>query len=91
MGFHIDMTRKQAEKLKLDLEKSIKPIDYVEDLYISINGIGSKIFRKCVYLDADGWIFIWTAEESYMFRKKDLGDAVIIPTSYSTSFNFLNI
>jgi hypothetical protein len=91
MDFHIDMTRKQAELLKIDLEKSITPEDYIEDLYVSINGVGAKIYRKCVYLDAEGWLFIWTADESYIFSKKDLKDTVVVPASYSTSFNFSTI
>lgn len=80
------MTRKQAESLKEDLEKSITLEDYIEDLYISINGIGSKVFRNCVYLEAEGWLFVWTKEESYMVRKKDIGDCVIAPASYYTTF-----
>lgn len=81
------MTRKQAERLKEDLEKSITLDDYVEDLYISIKDIGSKVFRNCVYLEVEGWIFIWTHEESYVVLKKDIGECVIAPASFYTSFN----
>ncbi len=81
------MTKKQAERLKEDLEKSITLDDYVEDLYISIKDIGSKVFRNCVYLEAEGWIFIWTHEESYVVRKKDIGECVIAPASFYTTFN----
>jgi hypothetical protein len=91
MDFHTNMTRKQAELLKMDLEKSITPADYIEDLYVSINGVGSKIYRKCVYLEAEGWLFIWTADASYMFSKKELKDTIVVPASYSTSFNFSTI
>ena len=82
----MSMTRKQAECLKKDLEKSITLEDYIEDLYISIKGIGSKVFKNCVYLEAEGWIFIWTKEESYILRKKDIGECVIAPASYYTTF-----
>jgi hypothetical protein len=81
------MTRKQAENLKADLEKTITLDDYVEDLYISINGVGSKVFKNCVYLEAEGWLFIWTYEESYMIRRKDIGECVIAPASFYTIFN----
>ena len=91
MDFHTNMTHRQAELLKMDLEKSITPEDYTEDLYVSINGVGSKIYRDCVYLDAEGWLFIWTMTESYMFSKKDLKDTVVVPASYYTSFNFSTI
>jgi len=81
------MTKKQAEHLKEDLEKSITLDDYVEDLYVSINGVGSKVFKNCVYLEVEGWLFIWTHEDSYMVRRKDIGDCVIAPASFYTTFN----
>jgi hypothetical protein len=82
------MTKKQAELLKQDLEKSITLDDYVEDLYISIKDIGSKVFKNCVYLEAEGWLFIWTYEESYLVRKKDIGECIIAPASFYTTFNY---
>jgi len=81
------MTKKQAESLKKDLEQSITLDDYIEDLYISINGVGSKVFKNCVYLEAEGWIFIWTQDDSFMVRRKDIGDCVIAPASFYTTFN----
>lgn len=82
------MTRRQAERLKEDLEKSITLDDYIEDLYISIKDIGSKVFRNCVYLEVEGWLFIWTKDESYMVRKKDIGDCLIAPASFYAVFNY---
>lgn len=83
-GSHTNMTRKQADRLQMDIGKSISPEDFIEDIYISIKGVGTKTFRKCVYHEVDNWIFIWTEDDSYIFNKKDLGDCVIIPLSAST-------
>ena len=75
------MTKKQAYDLKKDIESNIQDSDYTEDLYITIRGIGTKVIKSCTYLDVDGWIFIWTQCESYVFKAKDLGDFLIIPKS----------
>ena len=75
------MTVKQANNLKADIERSITEEDFTDDLYISIKGIGTKTFKGCTYHDTDGWIFIWTKDESFLLDKSELGDFVAIPLS----------
>ena len=73
------MTRKQAQHLMYDWGNELLPTDFCETVYLSIKGIGTKTFKDCCYHDSEGYIFIWTKEESIMIKKKDLGDFVSIP------------
>jgi hypothetical protein len=77
------MNRKQAENLLVDLRKSLGPKDFCEDVYLSIQGIGSKTFKSCSYFESESWLFIWTREESFVFSKKEVGDFVFVPGTES--------
>jgi hypothetical protein len=73
------MKRGEAQRLMEDLGKNISKSDYVDDIYLSIRGIGTKVFKNCAYFETDGYTFIWTENESFMLNKSEIGDYVIIP------------
>lgn len=73
------MTRKQAERLMEDISQELTVLDFCEDIYLSIKDVGSKVFKKCAYHEAEGYTFIWTENEKYLISKKEIGDHVIIP------------
>jgi hypothetical protein len=62
-----------------DIGKSLSEEHYIEDVYLSINGVGTKVFKKCAYHEAEGYTFIWTKEEKFLISKKEMGDYVVIP------------
>ena len=82
------MTKKQANNLMSDLRKELTSTDFCETLYVSINGIGTKIFKECAYHECDGYTFIWTSDESFLIDKKDCGDFIVVPQSKE---NFITI
>jgi len=65
-----------------DLGKTLESQDYSENIYVSINGVGTKILRNCAYHDADNYIFIWSEQEEYFLNKKEVGDFVIVPYNH---------
>jgi hypothetical protein len=73
------MTKKQALFLLNDWGKNLREEDYCENIYMSIKGVGTKVFKNCNYHDTDTHIFIWTKEENFMANKKELGDFVVVP------------
>lgn len=62
-----------------DLGKNITEQDYIDDIYLSINGVGTQVFKNCSYFEADGYTFIWTKEARFLISRKEVGDYVIIP------------
>lgn len=78
-GIHSDMTRKQAEKMLNDLGENLTEKDYIEDIYLSIRGVGTQVFKSCSYFEAEGFTFIWTKNERFLISRKEIGDYVIIP------------
>lgn len=62
-----------------DLGKNLTEEDYVDDIYLSINGVGDQIFKKCSYFEYEDYTFIWTKEEKFLISRKEIGDYVIIP------------
>jgi len=78
------MTKKQAQNLMEDLRKNLSPLDFVENIYISIRGVGNKVFRHCAYYEADGYTFIWTTQENFLISKKEVGDFVIVPYEHQS-------
>ena len=46
--------------------------------------VGTKVFRRCAYYEAEGFTFIWTQENSFIMDKKEMGDFVIIPYEHTT-------
>lgn len=81
------MTRSQALKLKDDIGKTIEDADFCDEVYLSIKGVGAKVFKDCNLYEIEGWIFIWTREESFAFCRKDIGDFLMLenPKSFSTN------
>jgi len=75
------MTLKQATNLQKDIGKSIEPDDYIDDIYLSIKDVGSKVFKECTHHRVDDWVFIWTKTESFLINRKDVGDFVMVPKS----------
>lgn len=73
------MTRGQAQRLMEDIGKSLTSLDYSEDVYLSIKGVGSKRFKECAYHVAENYTFIWTRDEKFLINKKDIAEHVIIP------------
>jgi hypothetical protein len=73
------MTRFQAQRLMEDIGKSLSSIDYSENIYLSIKGVGSKIIKNCAYHDAENYTFIWTKDEKFLINRKSIADHVIIP------------
>jgi hypothetical protein len=73
------MTKTQAQRLMEDLGKNLIHDDYCEDLYISINNIGTKTFKNCSYYECEGYTFIWTCTEKFLLSKKEIGEYVLIP------------
>jgi len=76
------MTKKQALQLQQDWGKHLSPNDYNQTLYLSIKGIGTKVFKECYYHEQDNYMFVWTKNESFIAKKQELGDfvAVLNPT-----------
>jgi len=85
------MTKTQAQRLMIDLGKNLIHDDYCEDLYISINNIGTKIFKNCAYYGCEGYTFIWTLEEKFLISKKEINDFVLIPKNTETMVNLKKV
>jgi hypothetical protein len=64
----------------MDVRKCLKLKDYCNDIYLSTKKMGTKIFKSCSYFESDGWLFVWTLEDSFSIRSKDVGDFVYVPT-----------
>ena len=77
------MTTKQAQFLLKDWGSNLIPEDYCETIRLSIKGVGTKIFNECCYHDSDDYIFIWTKTDSFVIKKKDLGEFVSISSGAS--------
>lgn len=75
------MTKAQAQRLMEDIGKNLTIDDYREELYVSINNIGTKIFKECAYYECEGYTFIWKLDEKFLLSKKEIGDFVLIPKS----------
>ena len=73
------MTRSQAQRLMEDIGKSLTCLDYSEDVYLSIKGVGSKIIKNCAYHEAENYTFIWTKNEKFLINRKSIAEHVIIP------------
>lgn len=73
------MNRLTATNLMQDIEKNIDPSMMIDDIYLSIKDVGTKIFRQCTYHEDNEWLFIWTTDDSFMVKKSDLGDFVMVP------------
>lgn len=84
MVIPIDMTAKQAQYLLQDWGSNLGPTDFSESVYVSIRGVGTRVFRGCAYYEAENYLFVWTASESFCINKKDMGDLVIIPYNQET-------
>jgi hypothetical protein len=78
------MTKKQAQFLMEDLGKSLSLSDYTENVYMSIRGVGTKVFRQCAFFEADGYTFIWTMNDKFLINNKELGDFVVVPLTHQT-------
>ena len=84
------MTRTQALKLKDDIGNTIEESDYCDRVYLSIKGIGTKSFIDCSLHEAEGWIFIWTRTESFAFKRKEVGDLLLIHNPNDTTITLRN-
>lgn len=73
------MTLKQAQRLLDDLSHDIIKRDLVQNIYVSIKDIGTRVFKNCCYHEIENYIFVWTINDKFLINKKDLGDLVIIP------------
>ena len=78
------MTKKQAQSLMKDLSKNLIHDDYCENLYVSINNVGTKTFKNCAYYQCEEYTFIWTIEENFFISKKEVGDFVLISKNTET-------
>ena len=57
-----------------DLSKNITEQDYIDDIYLSIDGVGTQRFKSCSYFEAEGFTFIWTKNEKLLISRKEIGD-----------------
>jgi hypothetical protein len=73
------MTKSQAKRLMEDLGNNLLPEDYRENVYISVNGVGTEVFKNCAYFEAEGYSFIWTETEKRLLSKKEMGNYALIP------------
>lgn len=74
------MNRLNANKLMIDLGKELSEDTFVDNIYLSIRNVGTKVFKKCKFERLEGWIFIWTQDDSFCVKEKDLGDFLVIDT-----------
>ena len=77
------MNLSQANNLQKDISKDISECDFVNDIYLTVKGIGTKVFRDCAFHETDDWIFIWTTSESFLINRKKIGDHVLVQKSES--------
>ena len=79
-----DMTRAEAINLMEDLGKNLSLRDYVDNIYISIKDVGTRVFRNCAYFEAEEYTFIWTHQESFLMDKNEMGDFVVVPYEHNS-------
>lgn len=84
------MTQKQAYRFLDDVKRDLDQDDCVQTVYLSIKGIGTKVFRNASYQFLDGWLFIVTTTESFCVKKCDLGDFICIDTDTMPIYTFHN-
>jgi hypothetical protein len=79
------MTSKQAHNFSEDVRKELDEKSFISNIYLSIRGVGNKIFKHCTYDSLEGWLFIWTPEENFVAKESDIGDFVIVDANQTPS------
>ena len=77
------MNSRDAQRFSDDIRKELDENSFVDNIYMSVKHVGTKVFRNCKCDQIDGWIFIWTQTETYTVKESDMGDFVIIDTNMS--------
>jgi len=78
------MTSRQARNLSDDIRKELTDDSYFTDnIYLSIKNVGTKSFKNCKCDRLDGWLFIWTKDDTFLVRESEAGDFLIIDTNPS--------
>lgn len=75
------MTSTQAGCFVNDIRSNLRDGDYCQTIYISIRDVGTKAFENACCQSIEGWLFIWTKDESFYVREKNLGDLVCVDTT----------
>lgn len=81
------MNAQAAQHFLQDIRPNIEPTDYATGIYLSIRGVGTKTFHNATHQIVEGWLFIWTEDDSFCIRLKDLGDFILADTSDMPIFN----
>lgn len=74
------MNRTNANKLMADLGKEMNHASFTDNIYLSIRNVGTRVFKNCKFESLEGWMFIWTRDDSFCVKEKDLGDFLVIDT-----------
>lgn len=73
------MTHEIANHFLLDTRRDIRDTDLNgQNVYLSIKGIGTKVFHDATSQIIDGWLFIWSREETFCVSMEEVGDLVCI-------------
>ena len=81
------MNRSQASRFSTDIRAELSDRDFCQTLYLSIKDIGTRTFKDASFQYIDGWLFIWTQNESFYVKEKELGDFVCIDTLTMPVYN----
>jgi hypothetical protein len=76
------MNSKEAKNFSEDIAKELNDFSYIDSVYISVKGVGTKVFKRCKCDQIDGWLFVWTPTESFYTLETDLGDFIIIDANF---------
>jgi hypothetical protein len=84
------MTSKQANRFLSDIRLGLSESDYCQTIYISIRGVGTRSFTNACCQSLEGWLFIFTKDESFCVLEKDLGDFVCADITTMPTYTFYN-
>lgn len=79
------MNKKQAQNLSEDIRKQLDDRSFIDNVYLSIKGIGTKVFKECKCDQLEGWLFIWTKNDTFLMEEEDIGDFVLIDANLAPS------
>lgn len=84
------MTTVQANRFLSDIRSRLVDEDYCQTVYISIKNVGNRSFKDACCQSLEGWLFIFTKDESFCVLEKDLGDFVCADITTMPTYTFYN-
>jgi len=83
------MTTVQANRFLSDIRSRLVDEDYCQTVYISIKNVGNRSFKDACCQSLEGWLFVWTKDDSFCVRESKLGDFICVDVTTMPSYALL--